>query len=190
MRLLVATIAGLLLALAGVACGGDASATPANSGPQATPVAFPLTSEAFKDGADIPARFTCDGDNASPQLTWSDLPLDTKSLALIADDPDAPSGTFNHWVLFNLPSYSKGLTDDVPKTDKLDSGALQGRNSFGQIGYSGPCPPFGSVHHYHFQLYALDSNLDLKAGATKAQVLAKMEGHVVGRAELIGLFKR
>ncbi|MGH7781953.1 MAG: YbhB/YbcL family Raf kinase inhibitor-like protein [Candidatus Binataceae bacterium] len=150
--------------------------------------AFAISSVAFAPGAAIAARFSCDGANGSPPLTWSNIPERTKSFALIVSDPDAPSGTFFHWVIFNLPGAARGLPAGIAKTGSLAQGGDQGINSFHQIGYNGPCPPRGSMHHYHFKLYALDSMLELKPGATVDAVGSAASGHVLATAELVGIF--
>jgi Raf kinase inhibitor-like YbhB/YbcL family protein len=164
--------------------------------PQATPATQPqqkvelkLTSNAFKEGEAIPRGYTCDGANVSPPLEWTGVPKTAKTIAIIADDPDAPSGTFVHWVLFNLPADGLGLIENTPQTETLNGGGMQGKNDFEKIGYGGPCPPSGT-HHYFFKFYALDSELPLKASATKAEVEKAMEGHVVGQAQLMGTYKR
>src|SRR5215831_17431918 len=118
-------------------------------------MAFELKSTAFKANDAIPRNYTCDGSDRSVPLTWTDPPAGTKSLALIADDPDAPRGTWVHWVLYDVPATVKDLPEGLPAEEKLDNGATQGRNDFGKIGYGGPCPPPGPLHHYHFKLYAL-----------------------------------
>ena len=148
-----------------------------------------LESSAFTSGQPIPQKHTCDGGDQSPPLTWSDAPQGTKSFALIADDPDAPMGTWVHWVIFNLPAQTHSLPEGVAKTDSA-VGGTQGRNDFGKTGYGGPCPPPGKPHRYFFQLYALDSNLALKASAMKADVEKAMQGHIVGKAELMGTYQR
>ena len=149
-----------------------------------------LTSTSFKDGSQIPAKFTCSGANISPQLAWSAPPAATASLALTVADPDAPRGTWVHWVLYNLPAGTRALPEGLPALGQLPDGALQGRNDFGEIGYGGPCPPPGSPHHYVFTLYALDAKLNLPEGATRAQVEAAMQGHVLASGRLVGLFQR
>jgi Raf kinase inhibitor-like YbhB/YbcL family protein len=149
-----------------------------------------LTSSAFSAGETIPKKFTCDGPDLSPKLTWSPPPSDTQSFALIMDDPDAPMGTWVHWVLFDLPANTQELPEGVAKQEQLASGARQGRNDFGKIGYGGPCPPSGKPHRYFFKLYALDVKLGLKAGATKADVEGTMKGHIRAQAELIGKYGR
>jgi len=152
-------------------------------------MAIQLTSEAFSDGAMIPKRFTCDGEDLSPPLSWSGLPRETASLALICDDPDAPVGTWDHWVLFNIPASATGLPVNVPAKATLDDGSVHGNNSWGRLGYGGPCPP-GGTHRYFFKLYALDIALDLKTGATKSQLVTAMEGHILDQGQLMGQYRR
>jgi Raf kinase inhibitor-like YbhB/YbcL family protein len=149
-----------------------------------------LTSTAFREGDTIPKQFTCDGQDISPTLRWSGAPEGTKSFALIGDDPDAPRGTWVHWVLFNLPTEAHELPEGVPAQKVLPSGAKQGTNDFRKIGYGGPCPPPGKPHRYFFKLYALDRLLELKEGATKQQLLDAMKGHIVAEGQLMGKFGR
>ena len=149
-----------------------------------------ISSPAFQDGERIPAKYTCQGQDISPPLKWSQVPNETQSLALIVDDPDAPSGVFTHWVIFNLPPDSRELPEAVPAASQLPSSALQGKNDFGKIGYGGPCPPPGYPHRYRFTLYALDRQLDLKAGSSKKQVLNAMEGHILAQGQLTGTYQR
>jgi len=148
-----------------------------------------IASLAFKGGERIPAKYTCDGEDVSPPLSWSGAPKGTKTYALIVDDPDAPVGVFTHWVIFNIPASEGGLPENTPKKDKLPNGAVQGRNDFGRRGYGGPCPPSGT-HRYQFHLYALDTQLALPPGATKRDVLKAMEGRILAKAELTGLYSR
>jgi Raf kinase inhibitor-like YbhB/YbcL family protein len=148
-----------------------------------------LTSTSFQ-GSQIPAKFTCSGAGISPQLAWSAPPAGTASFALIVTDPDAPRGTFVHWVLYDLPAETRTLPEGLPGLGQLTDGSRQGRSDFGEIGYGGPCPPPGSPHHYHFTLYALDAKLNLAVGATRAQVEAAMQKHILARGELVGLYKR
>ncbi|HWP90916.1 MAG TPA: YbhB/YbcL family Raf kinase inhibitor-like protein [Thermodesulfobacteriota bacterium] len=148
-----------------------------------------ISSTAFKEGGMIPKRYTCDGPNISPPLSWDSVPVGTKSLALICDDPDAPRGTWVHWVIFNLRANTKELTENIPPQQTLPNGAQQGRNDFGKIGYGGPCPP-GGTHRYYFKLYALDNEINLEAGATKAELLKAMEGHILAKGQLMGRYKR
>jgi Raf kinase inhibitor-like YbhB/YbcL family protein len=149
-----------------------------------------LTSTAFHAGVTIPKQYTADGAGSSPPLRWSDLPAETKSVALICDDPDAPRGTWVHWVLFNLPAQSRELEEGVPTTETLGNGAKQGKNDFGNIGYGGPAPPKGKPHRYFFKLYALDVAVDLAPGATKAQLLKAMKGHILDEGQLVGTYGR
>lgn len=146
-----------------------------------------LVSQAFEVGGMIPVRYTCDGPDVSPPLRWMDPPPGTKSFALIADDPDAPVGTWVHWVLWNIPATATGLEENLPKTASLPNGVQQGTTDFRRIGYGGPCPPSGT-HRYFFKLYALDAPLALSSSAMKADVEAAMQGHILAAAELIGLY--
>lgn len=152
-------------------------------------MAFHMTTAAFRDGGSIPKEFTCDGRDVSPALAWTDPPAGTKSLALIVDDPDAPAGTWVHWLLYDLPADTRKLPEDMPKAREFPNGARQGGNDFGKIGYNGPCPPRGSAHRYVFKLYALDSKTDLKSGATKNELERAMRRHILAQAELIGKFQ-
>ncbi|GAB4372986.1 MAG: YbhB/YbcL family Raf kinase inhibitor-like protein [Calditrichia bacterium] len=154
-----------------------------------TAMSITLTSPAFAEGGMIPAKYTCDGPDVSPPLNWENLPDGTKSIALICDDPDAPMGTWVHWVIFNIPPSEKSLPENVAKTERLDNGAIQGKNDFRRIGYGGPCPP-GGTHRYYFKIYALRSMLDLKPGATKKELLEAMKGLVLGEGQLMGKYKR
>lgn len=151
--------------------------------------AMKMQTSAFTSGQMIPQKFTCDGQDVSPALAWSDAPQTTKSFSLIADDPDAPAGTWVHWVIFNLPPQTQALPEGVPQSDSTH-GATQGRNDFGKIGYNGPCPPPGKPHRYFFKLYALDSTLNLKAGAKKRDVEQAMQGRILAQAELMGTYQR
>jgi Raf kinase inhibitor-like YbhB/YbcL family protein len=153
-------------------------------------MAFELTSSAFKEGELIPKKYTCEGPDASPLLRWGNPPQGTRSFALIADDPDAPVGTWVHWVIFNLSADARELPEGVPAQDTLPSGPRQGLNDFKRVGYGGPCPPPGKPHRYYFKLYALDKVLDLKPRVTKAQILDASKGHVLAEAQLMGKFGR
>ena len=148
-----------------------------------------LTSSAFQEGGSIPSPYTCDGKDISPPLNWSAAPAGTKSFALIADDPDAPRGTWVHWVLWNLPATASEIKEALPAITLLPSGALQGKNDSGDSGYGGPCPPSGT-HRYFFKLYALDTVLSLKSGATKSQLEAAMKGHELAQVTLMGVYSR
>lgn len=145
---------------------------------------FRIASPAFADGASIPLRHTCDGDNLSPRLTWTDVPDGTRSFALVVDDPDAPGGTFTHWVLYDIPA-------EVRELGQGGAVGASGRNSFGRSGYGGPCPPHGDPpHRYRFTLHALDVPALPVRNGTREEVSAKIEGHVVGTAELVGRYQR
>lgn len=149
-----------------------------------------VSSPAFQEGDRIPTKYTCQGQDVSPLLAWSEPPVGTQSFALIVDDPDAPGGVFTHWVLFNIPSDSRELPEAIPAQAQLPSGALQGKNDFGRIGYGGPCPPPGAPHRYRFTIYALDQPLDLKAGVSKKPVLDAMQGHITAQGQLTGTYQR
>ena len=152
-------------------------------------MAITVTSTAFAEGEMIPRHHTCDGRDVSPPLQWSGIPEGAQSIALICDDPDAPMGTWVHWVLFNIPAGEKGVPAQIAPDATLSNGARHGTNDFRRLGYGGPCPP-GGTHRYYFKLYALDTTLPLGAGATKAQVEAAMAGHILARAQLMGKYKR
>jgi Raf kinase inhibitor-like YbhB/YbcL family protein len=156
----------------------------------AVPITLSLQSPAFSDGFQIPVDYTADGTNASPPLRWADPPEGTKAFALVCDDPDAPRGTFTHWVLFNLAADVRDLPPGVPPDLTLPTGARQGTNDFGRVGYGGPSPPRGPAHRYFFKLYALDSMLGLDPGATKAELLAAMRAHQLAEGRLIGVYGR
>ena len=153
-------------------------------------MAFTLSSSAFKAGAEIPKQFSCEGADQSPPLSWSGAPEGTKSFALIADDPDAPVGTWVHWVLYDLPGDTTELRQGLRTDETLPNGAKHGVNDFRKTGYGGPCPPPGKPHRYFFKLYALDASINLNPRATKADVLRAIEGHVLGQAELMGTYRR
>ncbi|MFC1900201.1 YbhB/YbcL family Raf kinase inhibitor-like protein [Chloroflexota bacterium] len=149
-----------------------------------------LSSPAFEDGAIIPEKYSCEGEDISPELNWTDVPDGINSFTLIVYDPDAPSGNFYHWVVFNIPGDSRNLPEAVTGESLEAMGALQGKNSFGKIGYGGPCPPKGSEHHYNFIVYGLDTTLDLPEGATHQQVIDAMEDFRVRKGKLVGTFQR
>ena len=151
---------------------------------------FELTSAAFNQNAPIPKEYACDGSDISVPLKWKDAPDGTRSFALIADDPDAPRGTWVHWVLYDIPADVRELSAGIGHDDSLRNGAKQGKNDFGKTGYGGPCPPGGPAHHYHFKLYALDQVTKLKPKITKQQLLDAMKGHVLAATELTGTHKR
>ena len=148
-----------------------------------------LSSPAFNDGDMIPEKHTCDGEDISPPLVWELVPQNVKSIALICDDPDAPVGTWVHWVYYDIPSNTNGLPENITPQENPDNGGKQGTNDFRKIGYGGPCPP-GGIHRYYFKIYALDAILNLPAGIDKEKLLKAMEGHIVGQAQLMGKYKR
>lgn len=177
----------IVFLMCGTGCAAAPAAPTAIPTTEEVPMAIELTSPAFQHGQPIPRRHTCDGEDISPALNWRNIPPGTKSLALIMDDPDAPRGTWSHWVIFNIPPEVTGLPE-------LRAGAtaglgLDGKNSWGRRGYGGPCPPQGT-HRYFFRLYALDTLLRLQAGAVREEVLKAMEGHVLAQGELMGTYSR
>ncbi len=176
----IVTIA-LLLALA--ACQAPALDT-------SNTAKFKLSSPAFQDSGSIPQKFTCQGESVSPELNWSEAPANTKSFALIVDDPDAPGGTFTHWVLFDIPADTKQLAEGAGSSNTSNPIGVGGNNGTNQTGYMGPCPPSGS-HRYYFRLYALDvPALNLKAGAARSEVENALKSHVIGTAETMGRYEK
>jgi hypothetical protein len=153
-------------------------------------MAIQLTSSAFTEGGMIPANYTCDGADVSPPLSWTGVPTGAKSLALICDDPDAPAGTWVHWVLYAIPATVSSLSEGVPKVETLPDGTKQGINDFRRVGYGGPCPPPGNPHRYYFKLYALDFMPTLAPRATKNDLLNAMKGHVLAEGQLMGRYQR
>lgn len=153
-------------------------------------VSFQISTTSFPVGGLIPKRYTCDGRDLSPALTWSGAPQGTKSFALIADDPDAPVGTWTHWLVWNIPASTHQLSEGVPKEAQLADGTRQGQNDFRKVGYNGPCPPPGKPHRYFFKLFALDSSLDVKPGASRKELEAAMKGHVLAQTEVMGRYGR
>ncbi len=186
--LLLVTLLLIAPFLAGCRHSSD-SHEPAPSAGAAGNAAITLSSSSLPDGR-IPKDFTCDGADQSPSLTWSAPPAATKTLVLTETDPDAGGGTFTHWVLYNLPANTSGLPANVSKQEQLADGSRQGRNDFGKIGYGGSCPPPGSNHRYFFDLFALDTNLNVPAGATRAQVQDAMNTHVLARGKLMARYGR
>jgi Raf kinase inhibitor-like YbhB/YbcL family protein len=148
-----------------------------------------LTSPSFLN-SEIPKKFTCDGDDASPRLEWAAPPAATQSFAVTIVDHDAPAGSFVHWVLYDVPPQTRGLPEGLPKQEQLPDGSRQGENDFGKVGYGGPCPPGGSSHRYAFSLYALDGKLNLAPLATRSQVESAMKGRILAHGELVARYKR
>ena len=183
-------IISLLLAV-GIALGAcQAKELPRAPAKGEKKMALTITSTAFAEGETVPRQYTCDGPDISPPLAWSGVPKKAKSLALICDDPDAPVGTWVHWVIFNIAADSTGLPEGVPVEPKLATGAVQGKNSWKKVGYGGPCPPPGKPHRYFFKLYALDTVLALDSNATSSNVEKAMKGHVLAEGRLMGTYQR
>lgn len=181
-------LAFLLCASFFAACHHDDSASEPSAAPDAQANSgLKLSSASLHDGL-YPRQFTCDGEDISPSIAWTAPPPNTKSLVLTVTDPDAH--TFTHWILFNLPPNADSLPGNLPKQDQLSDGTRQGRNDFGKIGYAGPCGPHGSTHRYFFDLFALNSSLDLPAGATRAQLEDAMNTHVLARGKLMARYRR
>jgi len=178
----------LALAFLCVACAGNDNRNAVKEEKIAMPIQ--LTSSDFAEGRPIPEKYTCDGADISPPLKWTNIPQGAKSLALVCDDPDAPAGTWVHWVLYELPPAVTEMPEGVPTTETIFNGAKQGVNDFKRIGYGGLCPPRGGPHRYFFKLYALDAELQLKAKATKKDLLRAMEGHILAEGQLMGTYKR
>lgn len=149
-----------------------------------------ISSSAFNEGDRIPDKYTCEGEDISPQLTWRDAPEGTKSFTLICDDPDAPMGTWDHWLIYNIPADSEGLSEAVPTDESLTDGSKQGLNSWEKKSYGGPCPPPGDPHRYFFKLYALDTMLTLTGDADKSTLENAMQEHILAEAQLMGTFSR
>ena len=188
MRCSIAAAAAVLLACAAPQTGGTKDVKPTGAAKSMT-----LTSPAFTQGKAIPAKFTGDGQDVSPALAWAPVPESAASFALICRDPDAPSGTFIHWVVYNIPPAKEGLAglpEALPKADKLTNGTIQGRNDFGRFGYNGPKPPPGKPHRYFFDLFALDTMLPAEAEVNAGRLQVMMTGHVIGTAELMGTYQR
>ena len=148
-----------------------------------------ITSSVFEEGGMIPSKYTCDGDDISPPLQWETVPDGTKSIALISDDPDAPMGTWVHWVTYNFPPGITELPENMPDDETLPDGTRQGLTDFGKTGYGGPCPPSGT-HRYYFKIYALDKKIDVAIVLDKAELLIQMQGHVIAQGQLMGKYKR
>jgi len=165
------------------------TAGPASAEESDEAMALTLTSIGFDANGAIPLKYSCDGEDISPPLAWSDPPPGTLSFGLILDDPDAPGGTWVHWVLFNIPAAARALPEAVPPDTILADGSVHGTSSFNSLGYGGPCPP-GGTHRYYFKLYALDAILDLEPAANKADLEAAMENHILAQAELMGTYGR
>jgi Raf kinase inhibitor-like YbhB/YbcL family protein len=176
------TATGAVLLILVLACG--AGCTAAEEGPPDLPPAITVTSPAFSDGGAIPPRYTCDGEDTSPSLNWTGVPPEAVSLALVMDDPDAPAGTFTHWLVWNISPDTEGLPEST-----AGEGTVQGTNDLGVIGYGGPCPPAG-VHRYRFRILALDDVPALERGAGRGEVDLAVEDHIIAWGELQGTYGR
>lgn len=176
--------------LAAALLGGPLAAGGANQSHPPNVMSIQITSTAFAEGQPIPEKYSCQGEDISPPLKWTNAPASTRSFVLIADDPDAPMGTWVHWVLYDLPATTNALPEDVARTQYIAGNARQGLNDFHRLGYGGPCPPPGKLHRYFFKLYALDRMPDLKPGATKKDVESTMKGHILAEGQLMGTYQR
>jgi Raf kinase inhibitor-like YbhB/YbcL family protein len=183
---LILTVVWVVVAIVGCAPASQA-VNQTGGGPE---MQIQLSSTAFNESEAIPVTYTCDGENISPPLSWASAPQDTQSLALIVDDPDAPSGTFVHWVAFNLSPKLSSLSEGASSPGSQDTAGTPGTNSFRKSGYAGPCPPRGKPHRYFFKIYALDILLGLKSGASKADVEKAMQGHILAQGQLMGTYGR
>ncbi|MCK8519323.1 YbhB/YbcL family Raf kinase inhibitor-like protein [Methanoculleus sp. 7T] len=187
MKTILPVIALLLLASLAAGCteGGGNRTSPLTAAP-----ALEVRSDAFANGTSIPVRYTCDGEDVSPPLSWSSVPDGAESLVLIADDPDAPGGTFTHWIAYNISAAESSLAEGLPRGQNLPGGLHQGNNSFGTAGYGGPCPPPGPAHHYVFRLYALNRSPDLPGAVNRSTLETEMSGHIVAEGVLVGTYRR
>jgi len=173
------------------------SISPLWAAPKAKPkTTFHISSKSFKPGGKIADQYTCKGQNISPEINWKGAPTQTKSFALIVEDPDAPSQTWVHWVIYNIPVKKTGvdenlyeLTEGFPRDEESTGGILQGSNDFKKIGYDGPCPPSG-IHRYYFELYALNKVLDLTAGVTKAELISAMQKFILAKTQMMGTYSK
>ncbi len=178
--------AGILL----LPCSGRQSGMAFRAHPQTQSAGLSISSSSFSNGGEIPKKFTCSGVDVSPELRWTEPPAGTKTFALLVDDPDAPAGNWNHWALWNLPASARSLPEGVSKSPHLPDGTEQGLNDFRKIGYNGPCPPANKPHHYHFQLFALETKVSLNGDAGKPELEGAMKGHILAQAEWTGTFHR
>jgi Raf kinase inhibitor-like YbhB/YbcL family protein len=183
LMILAGILSLLMVAFAG--CGDDDD----DNGTTDPTTSFVISSTAFTSGASIPVQYTCDGTDISPPLQWSGAPEGTQSFALIVDDPDAPGGTWVHWVLFDMPATTTGLAESASPGGTLPTGSVEGENDWGRQEYGGPCPPSGT-HRYYFRLYALDTMLNLAAGSARADVDQAMSGRILAQVELMGTYAR
>src|SRR5579871_1978543 len=157
--------------------------SPQDTAEMTATAALSVSSSAFQNGQPVPQKYSCDGENISPALSWSAPPKGTQSFALVCEDPDAPHGTFIHWVMYNIPAGEHGLAENIQKTNALPNGTRQGKNGAGQMGYTGPCPPPGKLHHYHFKLFALDTKCNIPGDPDRDQLMSAIQGHILGQGE-------
>jgi len=186
MRIYSIMAAVVLLA---VPCGCDARDSHAAGKKGETIMTLNVSSAAFADGGLIPARYTADGENVSPPVRWEAAPEGTESIAIISDDPDAPGGTWVHWLIWNIPAGQTDIRENIPPEETLSNGAVQGTTSFGSVGYGGPAPPSGT-HRYYFKVYALDTRLDLGPKAVKKDLEKAMQGHILSQGQVMGRYSR
>jgi Raf kinase inhibitor-like YbhB/YbcL family protein len=180
----------ILMMLPVVFCACENKGKPSDSArEEAVKMKIKVTSPAFEEGGMIPPKYTSDGENVSPPLNWEGVPEGTKSIALVSDDPDAPIGTWVHWVMWNVPADATHLSENVPPDENLPDGSRQGITDFRSHGYGGPSPPSGT-HRYYFKIYALDTKLDISSNSKKADLLKAMEGHIITEGQLMGKYKR
>ena len=185
----IAALAGLML-IAATACGGGDSREVAGIAADTDSSGFELTTRAFAEGRRIPARHTCDGDDRSIPLSWSGAPDGTESFALLFDDPDAPGGTFKHWIIFDIPPATTELSESINKVERVAGSAIQLLNDFGKRGYGGPCPPEGETHKYQLFLFAMDTRLQIPASSSQGRVLDLIEEHALARAGISATYGR
>jgi Raf kinase inhibitor-like YbhB/YbcL family protein len=185
-RLILLAITTMVFLIPTTGCGSSPAASPEGE----TDMSIQVSSIAFTEGDTIPKDYTCDGKDISPPLNWSGVPDGTRSFVVISDDPDAPVGTWVHWVLYDIPADLGGLPEGVPKSPSVAGVGTQGSNDFRKTGYNGPCPPRGKPHRYFFKLYALDIELNLEPGATRATVEKAMGGHILSEGQVVGKYGR
>jgi len=185
----ICLLTAVAILMAACNAGGESTSTAKGKTGGGKSMTIKIESAAFAEGGMIPKKYTCDGPNVSPPLSWSGVPKGAKSLALICDDPDAPSKTWVHWVIFNIPADTAGFPEHMPGDSTLPNGARNGISDFGKFGYGGPCPP-GGTHRYFFKLYALDTTLNLSGRITKKDLLAAMEKHILAEGQLVGKYTR
>ena len=186
-KIISAIAAAFILAMPG--CKAENNSNKEGAKMTASIAKIEMESDVVQPGATIPKKYSCDGEDVSPSLSWRKIPSNTRELVLICDDPDAPMGTWVHWVVYGISPETTGLPENIARKDTT-AGLMQGKNSFGNIGYGGPCPPKGKPHRYFFKLYAVDKVTDSKPGASKADIMKIIEGHILAQGELMGTYGR